>query len=113
MRIWDIHPSILCRKHLLGEHRELHGIWSILTKNKIGYSQHPETKRWSGKLKALYVRHELLVGEMINRGYKHSSPLNDRLAIGKNIQDIFLQSIKEQLIILASKNCDCKANSTP
>lgn len=34
MRIWDIHPSLLCRKHLLGEHRELHAIWSILIYKK-------------------------------------------------------------------------------
>ncbi|NCS72473.1 MAG: pyrimidine dimer DNA glycosylase, partial [Candidatus Magasanikbacteria bacterium] len=31
MRVWDIHPKYLCRKHLLGEHRELHGLWNILT----------------------------------------------------------------------------------
>ena len=31
MRVWDIHPKHLCRKHLLAEHRELHGLWNILT----------------------------------------------------------------------------------
>ena len=25
MRIWDVDPALLCRSHLLGEHRELHG----------------------------------------------------------------------------------------
>ncbi|MDD3940683.1 MAG: pyrimidine dimer DNA glycosylase/endonuclease V, partial [Candidatus Pacebacteria bacterium] len=29
MRVWDIHPKDLCRKHLLAEHRELHGLWNI------------------------------------------------------------------------------------
>jgi hypothetical protein len=60
MRIWDIHPQYLCRKHLLAEHRELHGLWNILTKHKGkgGYSHHPETLRWFGKQKALYYRHE-------------------------------------------------------
>ncbi len=33
MRVWDIHPKHLCRKHLLAEHRELHGLWNILTKH--------------------------------------------------------------------------------
>ena len=36
MRIWDLKPEILCDKHLLGEHRELHAIWSVLTLNKTG-----------------------------------------------------------------------------
>jgi len=36
MRIWDIAPGKLCRNHFLGEHRELHAIWSILTKQGAG-----------------------------------------------------------------------------
>jgi hypothetical protein len=43
MRIWDISPKRLCRNHLLGEHRELHAVWSVLTKGKKGYARHPET----------------------------------------------------------------------
>ena len=62
MRIWDIPVEKLCRNHLLGEHRELHAIWSILINNKKGYAHHPETVRWKGKQKALYLRHEQLVG---------------------------------------------------
>jgi len=50
MRIWDIAPEKLCRNHLLGEHRELHAVWAILTKDKKGYSRHPEVLRWKGKL---------------------------------------------------------------
>jgi len=30
MRLWDINPGYLNRQSLLGEHRELHGIVSIL-----------------------------------------------------------------------------------
>src|SRR6185312_17174317 len=61
MRVWDLPPRILCRQHLLGEHLELHAIWAVLTKGRKGYSRHPETLRWKGKLKALYKRHELQV----------------------------------------------------
>jgi hypothetical protein len=46
MRIWDIPPRALCRQHLLGEHRELHAVWAVLTQGKSGYSRHPETLRW-------------------------------------------------------------------
>lgn len=108
MRIWDLSPKILCRNHLLGEHRELHALWTILTKNKKGYINHPETKRWIGKLAALYKRHELLVSEMKKREYNHKTPLNKKLAVGKNIQNVFVHSKKEQLEILKNKQCNCK-----
>lgn len=109
MRIWDLHPEHLCRKHLLAEHRELHGLWNILTKHKGkgGYSRHPETLRWVGKLKALYNRHELLVKEFSRRGYNHYSPLNKKLAIGLGSQKIFINSLKEQRQKLNNKPCEC------
>jgi hypothetical protein len=107
MRIWDLTPKRLCRQHLLGEHRELHAIWIILTQNKKGYSKHPEVLRWKGRLRALYLRHERLVTEMGQRGYRHQSPLPLRLATGKSNQDVRIHSYKEQLIILKNKNCGC------
>ncbi|MFH1565413.1 MAG: pyrimidine dimer DNA glycosylase/endonuclease V [bacterium] len=107
MRIWDIFPKKLCNKHLFGEHRELHAIFSILTNDKKGYRNHPETKRWVGKLKALYGRHEKLVKEIKRRGYKHQSPLDEKLASGKLKQDEFVNTKAEQKIILKHKDCDC------
>lgn len=75
MRIWDIDPGFLNDQSLLGEHRELHGIFSILLHGKKGYSRHPETLRWQGHLPALAVRHELLAAEMALRNFRHHSPL--------------------------------------
>jgi len=108
MRIWDIAPRKLCRNHLLGEHRELHAIWSILTKNKKGYSKHPETLRWKGKLAALYLRHGMLIKEMKRRGYLHSSKLHHNFAIGIKKQSVFIDSCKQQVKILRNKNCGCR-----
>lgn len=108
MRIWDIEPDRLCRNHLLGEHRELHAIWSILTKNKRGYSRHPEVLRWRGKLKALYGRHEKLVIEMGERGYKHKSPLAKRMAAGAAKQTMLITPYREQFKILRRKGCNCR-----
>lgn len=107
MRIWDVKPSDLCRIHLLGEHRELHAIWTILTQNKKGYINHPETKRWMGKLGALYERHEEEVEEMKRRGYSHSSPLDKSLATGTKVQTDFVNTVDEQKEILKNKNCEC------
>ncbi len=107
MRIWDVSPSILCRQHLLGEHRELHALWTILTTHRKGYMNHPETKRWVGKLKALYLRHDRLVEEMKLRGYNHHTPLDVKLAVGSATQDVFLHSIEEQKQLLSEKPCLC------
>jgi len=108
MRIWDLEPKRLCRKHLVAEHGELHSLWSVLVNNKKGFSRHPETLRWKGKLKALFSRHEELAKELKKRGYSHRSPLNTSLAKGKTKQDEYKDSIEEQKRILKIKGCDCK-----
>jgi hypothetical protein len=107
LRIWDIEPRKLCRQHLLGEHRELHAIWIVIIEHKKGYSLHPETIRWHGKLKALYLRHEKLVKEMKKRGYNHHSPLDKQFANGKSKQNIFIDSPKQQIQHLKKKGCTC------
>jgi hypothetical protein len=109
MRIWDVEPALLCRSHLLGEHRELHAVWNIHTLGRTGYSRHPETLRWRGKLAALRARHEALVREMARRGYAHRSPLDRALATGRAVQDSFVDEPSEQLRMLRSKGCGCHA----
>lgn len=72
MRMWMVDPAIMCREHLLGEHRELHAIAGILTAGKdlTGYYEHQLLE-----LPKLNTRHEQLVKEMKARGYNHNSPL--------------------------------------
>ena len=108
MRVWDIPPEKLCKNHLLGEHNEIHGLWSILINNKKGYSKHPETLRWKGKLKALYIRHEKIVYEMEKRNFNHKSPLEKTKATGGGIQNEFVNTVEEQIQILRKKRCNCK-----
>lgn len=108
MRIWDLPVRKLCRNHLLGEHRELHAIWSVLTKNKKGYSRHPETLRWKGRLAALYLRHQELISEMGYRGYQHWSNLDRKYARGAKNQTVFVDSLKKQIQILKNKRCECR-----
>ena len=108
MRVWDLPPRLLCRQHLLGEHRELHAIWAVLTQGKRGYSHHPETLRWKGKLKALYQRHENQVAELARRGYRHLSPLRRRLATGQSLQKLYIDSPRRQRELLRTKRCDCQ-----
>ena len=106
MRVWDLPPYFLCDKHLSGEHREIHGIYNILTLGHKGYSHHPETKRWIGKIDALVRRHDMVVREMVRRGMNHKSPLTP---IGdKDTQDKLINTIEEQIIWIGSKGCECK-----
>ena len=97
MRIWSLPCRELDSQHLLGEHRELHGLWSILareaeqrrtgTRNRIGYANHPETARWRGRMGAVYLRHEEEVEEMLRRGFTgHQTPL-DRSLVGDDSWD--------------------------
>ncbi len=108
MRIWDLEPERLCRQHLLGEHRELHALWVILTDGRKGFAHHPETKRWRGKLRALYRRHERLAAEMGRRGYRHATPLPAALATGLAEQKEFKDSPAAQARILKARGCGCR-----
>ena len=113
MRIWDLDPALLCDRHLLGEHRELHAIWSVLTAGKRGYACHPETLRWRGRLGALYARHDAQVAELSRRGFRHASPLDSRLATGATRQTERIDSVEAQRERLASRPCDCLARAGP
>lgn len=67
-----VDPTLLCRKHLLGEHVECHMFRGSLLKGKSlrGFLE-------TGLLdsRALARRHDQLAKEMQRRGYRHASPL--------------------------------------
>lgn len=102
MRIWDVNPGYLNRQSLLGEHRELHGVVSIIKNKKKGYSRHPETLRWVGYGWALSQRHKLLVAEMTLRGYVDKSPVLLRSNPGAWPEG-YIDSPAEQVVILRQK----------
>jgi len=74
MRMWMVDPKYLCRKHLLGEHQETHSFTGTLKKNISiqGYLR-------NGLLEThnLKKRHDSLAEEMLRRGYRHLSPLEE------------------------------------
>lgn len=74
MRMWNIKPESMCRKHLLGEHVEMHMFVGTIKRGKSiqGYLDNQLVE--TGKIKK---RHNALVKEMLKRGYNHNSPLND------------------------------------
>jgi len=101
MRVWDISPGYLNRQSLLGEHNEIHVMLSVITNDLKGFSKHPETRRWIGHLAALRVRHNLVVAEMLFRGYTHQTPVE---MFGKTVWPTrFLDPPSVQFSILRNK----------
>ena len=69
MRMWMVNPKILCRKHLLGEHGEIHKHRHCFEK---GYRI--EGRRGQIEPNVMQKRHDELAKEMIARGMNHKSP---------------------------------------
>jgi len=102
MRVWDICAGYLNRQSLLGEHREIHGVVSIIVNKKIGYSKHPETVRWVGYGWALRQRHRQLSEEMSLRGFSDNSPVVTRSNKG-NWPELYIDEPFRQFQILKDK----------
>ena len=99
MRMWMVDPKLLCTKHLLGEHGEIH-------KHRHNFvKQHRITKRVSPVVQIepmqMEARHNELAAELIRRKYNHNSPFeqpdisylndNERLAkvdINNSLMDL-------------------------
>lgn len=110
MRVWDqIPPENLCDQHLLGEHREIHCIWSVHKRDTSGgYGSHPEVKRWKGHLEALRKRHAKVAREMQRRGMKHESNLANSKWMVVGESDRNPKPWDDQKAKLAAKGCACK-----
>jgi ribosomal protein L44E len=72
--MWLVAPEKMCRKHLLGEHLELHMLAGCLEKGKNirGFIEHGFVDP-----SLLLRRHEQVVKEMERRGYNHCSPIGN------------------------------------
>lgn len=74
MRQWLVNPQLMCTQHLLGEHVEHHMFIGALLKHKNlkGYLKNNLLEP-----KSLVSRHNELAQELLNRGYKHLSPIDE------------------------------------
>ena len=74
MRMWNVDPGLMCRRHLLGEHVEMHMFVGAIRKGMPikGY-----VERGLVETGNIGKRHDELAGEMEERGYAHNSPLAD------------------------------------
>jgi len=111
MRVWDIQPGYLNRQSLLGEHREIHALVSIIENDKRGFAHHPETLRWKPHLGTLKLRHDQTVSEMALRGYQHYSPVGQS-ALGP-WPEVYLDAPGAQFAILRHRYRDKEAGRIP
>jgi hypothetical protein len=72
MRMWMVDPKKMCRKHLLGEHVEIHMMVGTLLR---GRSIDGFLDRGLLEPQNALARHDELVVEMEERGFTHRSPL--------------------------------------
>ena len=77
MRMWKVDPSKMCRKHLLGEHVEMHMFVGSINK---GISMDGYINGGLVEINNIHGRHTLLVDEMLKRGYVHKKELPSFLA---------------------------------
>jgi hypothetical protein len=107
MRIW--HEKLvpcLCQKHLCAMWREGLGCYKIVTEGKKGYRNHPATKEFINAPGKLWDRLNIVREEMLSRGYNPKEmPIRFH---GPDAQNSDWQDYDEQLMVLRSKNCNCK-----
>ena len=103
-----INPEILCRKHLLGEHGEIH-------KHRHNFVKHHSI---TNRIKldqiepsSMGARHDKLVAEMLCRGYNHQSPYTqpDISYLPKQEQWHIVNQLNS-LSVLLSRCKECEAN---
>lgn len=78
-------PELMCRAHLLGEHRELHALAGMIRAGRALNGYVAKALICTGDLAQ---RHEDLAQEMFYRGYRHNSPLQLTTGAGVGRVDV-------------------------
>ena len=97
-------PRGMCRKHLLGEHAEIHMIVGSLIKKKQldGFVDNNCLE-----MKAIGPRHNSLSQEMIKRGYNHKSSLPEWIRF--EVSEKVLNSKVDKVAALKDLHKRCSA----
>lgn len=72
MRMWGVDPKVMCNRHLLGEHVEMHMFVGTI---KRGTSLRGYIDGGLVETHLIDMRHDELAREMIRRGMNHKSPI--------------------------------------
>lgn len=105
MRMWMIDPRKLCRKHLLGEHGEIHKHRHIFEKQwRIDGRIFPVVQIEPVSMKE---RHDLLAEEMLRRGYNHQSPYGQPDISYLGEKGMVKVDVNNSIQVLISRCPDC------
>ncbi|MBX0298185.1 pyrimidine dimer DNA glycosylase/endonuclease V [Halomicroarcula sp. F27] len=98
-RMWCVDPELLCRQHLLGEHKELHQLVGHVRAGNTN-AIHGHAERGQIDTSRVSARHRTLVAEMERRGYNHNSPLeyDDSLNVGNVDESANLVELRERCV---------------
>ena len=95
--MWGVNPKLLCRKHLLGEHVEMHMFVGSINK---GFSIDGFINTGLVETDKIRKRHGELANEMLHRGYNHNSLLPEfkirkgcNISLNKNLKDLYNRCI--------------------
>ena len=104
-----IDPQLLCRKHLLGEHGEIHKHRHNFVKHQsIAGRISPVVQIEPSSMKS---RHDDLVAEMLRRGYNHNSPYEQPdLSYLPDDQRYAIVDISISMADLYKRCEECKSN---
>lgn len=90
-----VDPKLLCRKHILGEHFEIHcAIGNLKNGGRLTMSL---AKKGYLEPQNFKERHDRLVEEMKKRGYNHATPVESdsvvvgRVDITKSVEDLIIR----------------------
>jgi hypothetical protein len=100
--MWMVDVKCLCRKHLLGEHQEMHSFTGTIKK---GISIKGYLKNGLIETHNLKKRHDELANEMTRRGYNHKSELEDL-----NLNPNGCVNSEENIQELIRRCPDCRSN---
>jgi len=88
-------PRIMCSRHLLGEHAEIHMFVAAINR---GYSVKGYLEKGLLEVHNLYNRHQELAKEMIQRNYRHNSQIDRKWKQAKTLGYIDRKKNLRQLI---------------
>lgn len=107
MRMWMVNVKLLCRRHLLGEHSEIH-------KHRHNFVKRHSITGRRGQIEpeAMKTRHDELAEEMKRRGFKHTSPYEQPDLTYLTSEDRLGTVDREASLRLLLNRCkDCGENS--
>lgn len=104
MRMWMVPTEIMCDRHLLGEHHEIHMLEGCLENDKditpfLGGLVLPEK---------MHARHAAIIYEMEQRGFKHNSPLTSLSALVRTPRTLLKRLILHNMAELEIRCAACK-----